>query len=1497
MKHADVSFHPVVAEWFAGTFSRPSPPQEQGWPVIAAGEHCLILAPTGSGKTLAAFLWSIDELVRTADSPAADSPAGIHTLYISPLKALNNDIHQNLQIPLRGIARMARRRGLRIPDIRIMVRTGDTPPYIRQTMLKRPPHILITTPESLYLLLLSEKGRRLFRTLKYVIVDEIHALCGNKRGVHLSLSLERLMPLCEREPVRIGLSATQRPIDRIAAFLGGQIYRTEIGDWLPRPVRVVDCGLRREMEVQVVSPVEDFTDLPDATVWPDVIRNLYNLIRSHRTTLIFVNMRAQTERIARRLNELHRSVTGDDQAVLALAHHGSLSRETRESIEHRLKNGDIPAVVATASLELGIDIGHIELVVQLESPRQVTGALQRVGRSGHVLHGRSRGILMPLYQADLDDAVAMTQCMLRQDIEETRIPENCLDVLAQHVVAEVCMQEWSRRELYRLVRQSYCYRRLSETAFQATVEMLAGKYAGEPLRALKPRLVWDPVHDRLYPHRGARLIAIQNAGTIPDRGYFGVYLKDDGTRVGEMEEEFAFESRPGDSFFLGSTEWIIEEITQDRILVSPARAPSPRPPFWKGDQLYRDFSTSLKIAAFRRRILEKMKEGRAFSYLTTQCHADRATAENVIRYFRRQLEHTGAVADDRTVVLECFRDSAGEPLCVVHAPFGARVTGAWVMGLVALLEDRWRLQIQYDYNDDGFVLRLPDAMEPEVLENLLREQSERLQESLIRYLIEAPIFSILFRYNAARALLLPRSTPGQRIPLWLQRLRAADLLQAVRKYNDFPILVETYRECLQDWFDLNGVKTVTQWIREGRIELHKVYTPGPSPMCAGILFRFLANHLYEDDQTRTPAQAAAISTRLLDDLLSRDSIPPVVSADIAAEAESRWQHLHPQTRVRSREALYTLIEKLEPISETALRQRCDGDVDTWLRELVRQHRITRFAAGTGAWIVTPDAALFQDPHKPEHLKKQIEKYLRVHGPVPLRNIAAAFHVSEEKVEPLLQELKSDRKVICGRLLADREETLWCDRGNFAELYRRAIARRRLDHTPCDRERFWYFLHTWHGLQAGAFQLSEFIRRYMGFPFPPGFIEQELMASRCDMPSWSKLRERVHAFHQAVRRGDLILKAGRVPESRQIYVMFFPRSSGYLFYEKQELETKLADLPEPPERIYRFLKENGASLYRDIRDGTGLAFETVVGALSELCRIGLVSCDEPASFYAIVQWKEQHLTGTGSETEQMPSADRHRVRQRVSRQAARDRARTRMVLDRGRWFLTTAFASYGRPVDTGKAAEEQARVLLQRYGILIKEWYRREQGLLPWYPIFQVLKRLEWQGQIRRGYFVEGLSGIQFALPQAFETLQRCRDIPAERFSEQPVWLSTLDPACPFGGYVGWGLRDRSGKEVAVVRGRANFLLLYRALPVLYAEQFAARLSVLEPFPMESPELVCKALKQLLQITAGIRSKRYLEIQTIDGVPVMDHELAGALLKQGFEKKRKSLILWPSQAMD
>src|SRR6266550_640057 len=947
-------FSPAVRAWFEATFEAPTPAQTEGWAAISAGHHTLIHAPTGSGKTLAAFLWTLDRLAASPPRPPATKaePGTVRVLYISPLKALTYDVERNLRAPLAGIALAAARLGEPAPAITVASRTGDTPAEDRRNLARRPPDILITTPESLYLMLTSQ-ARDILRGVEHVIVDEVHAIAGSKRGAHLALSLERLDKLIagspadeagngtrpRRPPQRIGLSATQRPLDLIARFLGGA--------GPGREVTIVDAGARKPLELQVVVPIEDMSapgqilpldqqpggpaTNPEArsSIWPAIHPRIVELIRSHRSTIIFTNSRRLAERLAQRLNEL----AGEE---LVRAHHGSIAREQRVAIEEELKAGRLPAIVATSSLELGIDMGAVDLVIQVESPTSVARGLQRVGRAGHQVGAPSKGVIFPKYRGDLLEAAVVAQRMHEGAIEATTLPRNPLDVLAQQIVAMTVMDPWPVDELLASVVRATPYETLSREVLEGVLGMLAGAYPSDEFAELKPRVTWDRTTDVIAGRRDARVVAVTSGGTIPDRGLYGVFMVGEagtpGRRVGELDEEMVYESRVGEVIILGASSWRIEEIAHDRVTVSPAPGIPGRLPFWHGDAVGRPIELGRALGAFVRETEDDLGRGArgrtaVLARLRADHDLDELAAENLVAYLEDEREVVGALPTDRRIVVERFRDELGDWRLVLLTPFGGRVHAPWSLALEARIGERLGSEVQTIWSDDGIAIRLPDSeIAPGVIESLLFPEPEELEELVVGQVATSALFASRFRENAGRALLLPRRRPGTRTPLWQQRQRAADLLAVASRYGSFPILVETYRECLSDVFDLGALREILAGVSRREIAIHGVETPRASPFASSLLFDYVAAYMYDGDApvAERRAQALTLDRDLLRELLGQEELRELLDPAALADLELSLQALTDDRRATSPDALHDLLRRLGDLSLADVMARVEG---------------------------------------------------------------------------------------------------------------------------------------------------------------------------------------------------------------------------------------------------------------------------------------------------------------------------------------------------------------------------------------------------------------------------------------------------------------------------------------------------------------------------------------------------------------------------------------------
>src|SRR4051794_3197510 len=912
------AFTPQVRDWFGRAFAAPTEAQSQAWPAIATGEHVLISAPTGSGKTLAAFLWGLDRFV-AEPREADEKERRTRLVYVSPLKALSYDVDRNLRAPLRGIG----------ADVTVAVRTGDTPQKERAAMLRTAPDILITTPESLYLMLTSQ-ARKLFEHTEWVILDEIHAVAQTKRGAHLAITLERLAEQAGREVQRIGLSATQNPLEEVGRFMVGP----------RRKATIVDTGVRKPLDLQIHVPVESMvepeqTEAPDLdplaggeatrkSIWPAIYPKLLELVQAHKSTIVFVNNRRGAERLALRLNDLA-------EKNIARAHHGSLAREERTIIEEQLKGGELPCLVATSSLELGIDMGAVDLVLQVESPKSVTRGLQRIGRAGHGVGEVSKGRIFPKFRADLLESTVVVKRMREGLIEKTVVPRNPLDVLAQQIVAiAASAEDLAVDDLYALVTRTYSYGELSRTQLENVLDMLDGRYPSEEFGELRARIVWDRVAGTIRARKGARALAITNAGTIPDRGLFSVNLPD-GRRVGELDEEMVYEARPGQTFLLGASTWRIEDITRDRVIVTPAPGVPGAVPFWKGDSVGRPRELGEAVGAFARWAVEQDA-----ATLEADYDLDPLAARNLLEFLREQQDATRVVPSDRTIVIERFRDEIGDWRVCVLSPYGGRVHAAWGLALSARIRDEYGLESDAIWSDDGIIVHLPDADEPPGAELVLIDPDE-VEDVVVGELGGSALFGARFRENAGRALLIPRAYPGRRTPLWQQRLKSQTLLEVAKRYAQFPIVLETYRECLRDVLDLPGLQDLLRKLHSRELSVVEVETATASPFASSLLFDYVATYMYEGDTPNAERRAAALSLDrdLLRELLGQEELRDLIDPAALDQVEADLQHRSDRTKADSVDALHDVLRRVGELTtdEAALRVAPGSPALEWLEQL------------------------------------------------------------------------------------------------------------------------------------------------------------------------------------------------------------------------------------------------------------------------------------------------------------------------------------------------------------------------------------------------------------------------------------------------------------------------------------------------------------------------------------------------------------------------------------
>ncbi len=1475
------SFDPRVRDWFTRSFERPTAAQEKAWPAIAAGENVLVSAPTGSGKTLAAFLWALDRLVT---QPAPEGERRTRLVYVSPLKALSYDVEKNLRAPLKGIG----------GDVAVAIRTGDTPQRERQAMLRTPPDVLITTPESLYLMLTS-RAREFLVDAEAVIVDEIHAVARTKRGAHLALTLERLEELAGRPLQRIGLSATQRPLEEVGRFLVGA----------GRDCTVIDAGVRKPLDLKIHVPVESMRE-PDAhdvtdpayggmgtaggggdlvgpglstspetatsrSIWPAIYPELLRLVREHRSTIIFVNNRRGAERLAVRLNDLAAEESGsqeDQPQYIARAHHGSLAREERLIVEDLLKSGELPCLVATSSLELGIDMGAVDLVIQVESPKSVTAGLQRIGRAGHGVGEVSRGRIFPKFRADLLECAVVAKRMRDGDIEPTVVPRNPLDVLAQQIVAMVATgDELKVPALHETIRRAYPFAELSRELLDSVLDMLDGRYPSEEFAELRPRIVWDRVEDTIRARRGALQLAVTNAGTIPDRGLYGVHLPD-GRRVGELDEEMVYEARPGQTFLLGASTWRIEEITRDRVIVTPAPGAPGAVPFWKGDGIGRPKELGAAIGAFSRTAVDREPEELASEY-----DLDERAARNLSAFLREQRDATRVVPSDRTIVIERFRDEIGDWRLCVLSPFGGRVHAAWALALSARIRDEHGLESDAIWSDDGIIVHLPDADEPPSADLLLIEP-DAIEDMVVAELSSSALFGARFRENAARALLLPRAYPGKRTPLWQQRLKAQSLLEVAKRYGQFPIVLETYRECLQDVFDLPGLYELLRGLHTRELSLVEVETQRASPFASSLLFDYVATYMYEGDTPNAERRAAALSLDrdLLRELLGQEELRDLIDPGALEEVEADLQRVSERTRAANADGLHDVLRALGDLTTDEAQARCLPVVAAGriLADLEKERRAVRMRiGGEERWIAAEDAGLYRDAlgavppgglpatfleEVEEPLARLARRYARTHGPFTTREVSERYGVD---FGPVLRELERAGQLVRGELRPGGTEREWCDTEVLRRLRRASLATLRQEVEPAEQRALARFLPEWQGVDrappggAGVDRLREMMVPLQGLALAPEVWERDVLPRRVGAysPAW---------MDQLCASGELVwVGAGALGRNSGRVALLFREDARFL----GPPNVKAQPPSEPAHDAIRERLAGGAAFWTDLLADLGeIEPAELQEALWDLAWAGEVTNDAFAPLRA-------------------PKLSVAKTDRQAGRRFAR-RRRPGAPQVQGRWSLTGPLFD-GAPAH-GPRMRAISELLLERHGIVTREAVLAEGIPGGFAGLYSELSNLETLGTARRGYFVEGLGGAQFALPAAIERLRGLR-------SDEPAGtlvLAATDPANPYGATLPWPKRedDESNRRPARVPGA--YVVTLDSEPVLYVERGGKGLLALrEP----DEEWLRPALEALADEVRRGRVPR-LGIERFDGEPVVGSEAGALLIELGFRQSPRRLTL-------
>lgn len=1445
-------FHPVVAEWFAGTIGTPSPPQMFGWPVIAENRHILIAAPTGTGKTLAAFMDSINRLFEM--SLENRMPKGVYILYVSPLKALNNDIHKNLDVPLEGIRRLCREKGIDFPNITKAIRTGDTSQRDRAAMVKNAPHILITTPESLYLMLTSRKTAEILKNVQTLIVDEIHSLFGTKRGTHLSVSIERLQAIATAPITRIGLSATVNPLESAALFLGG--LEEKQGQMAPRQVEIVAPPVSRSKDLRIVLPVSDFKSIEGHTVWPHIFDTVDHLIKSHRNTIVFTNNRTTAERLAANLNSMN-------EEEIIRPHHGSMSRESRHAMEDLFKRGELKNLVATATLELGIDIGGVDQMIQIAPPVSVSSGLQRLGRAGHRPGEISLGAIIPRTRNDLLLTAFIAEEMLAGHLERQQIPENCLDILAQHIISMSCLEEVPADEIYRQVRCSYAYKNLSKREFDGVLKMLAGDYEHKEDVPVSPRIQWDRQSGMVSGNTYSRMLAVGSGGTIPDRGYYPVYLEDGKTRLGELDEIFVHEARIGDRFMLGNSAWKVEKIESQKVIVSKSQSVGARVPFWEGDGIGWDYDTAKAFGVFLRKMEELVNSGQFDASFEQNPILDAQGVSNLRELLEDQLSCTGCLPNDKRIIVEYMEKDGDDQKILMHMPFGMRVNQAIAIVLQCALERSLKAYAYASANDMAVMIHLYGDFG--IVNPLSLLHASNAEDQLIRQLPRSARFSIAFRYNAYRGMIMGARTIGQRLPLWIQRLRSVDALETASRYKDHPMILETYRDCLIRDLDVAGMLDVLKGIEQGSIEVIEKETLLPSPFARDILFAFQGTMMYnEKDPHPSSIDGSLISSKasLITALNKREEKSelgwhPNAEKEIlekenasgklheiasAIEATTYLRIYGDLTEIGLTDTVYEYLNDLKKIGSVMTMEFPNGS-RIWLASEDAPLYISAFAAGevSGKPGIALNDAVDEEMSSEEARLRIFRRLIRYNSPIGVDVLEARYSLPFEDVQGLLEDMVYEGIL---RAVISHGRRLYYHHKIFERIDRRSLTMKAREVTPEPIARLACFMPQWQQVgQVQGFEPEEalyaVIRQMQGLNLPVGAWESIVFPARLK-------------GYKAIWL-DKLCTSGRVfwrvlPGAAAVNAM----NLTWYCWEDVQMNTSAGPDEEPAlteaeRRIMNILRQRGASFSHVLTSLSGLTATSLFNHLKALMLKGLVVND---SFSPVRMWDNQHQSKSRSKESPETWAGA------ASRQ------------ETGRWELASALME--------PTLAKKIDLLLARYGLLCREVFQAEgQGAL-WDQASEFLKLREYTGELLRGYFSEGLSGIQYMQPKTVQAFQHASGF---------TLLNAGDPAMVFGRLIP---AQASGTAWMAIPG--TIVVMKDGIVQLLVERYGERMTFMDSSEGDAEKII-KVLVEGFSEKRIWPDQKKIHISDIISQSVKQGELEDKLLAEGFMREVKGLTLW------